>query len=227
MSFSDTPEGRRAEQIQSNFVDALDRIRSDNHLTPEGKKEQIAAEYHSVSNAIAAIKGSFSSAKTLRTHVLRRDLFGSTTTSDAQTAISFRDAQDRAGSLGQFDQEKALKLLDQAELSGDTVMVKALMQQAIEYSWDQVANSYAERHPYYGDKLKELLSLQTPRGIWTNRDSWESGILLNVQKPEELGFSHLRRPHDFTQAVDHGASSTPFAPHPGDPLDQRPMHLLV
>lgn len=186
MSFSETPEGRRAEQIQSNFVDALKRIRSDNHLTPEGKKEQIAAEYHSVSNAIAAIKDSFSSAKTLRTHVLRRDLFGSTAT-DTQTAISFRDAQDRVNSLGRFDQEKALNLLDQAELSGDTVMVKALMQRAVEYSWDQVANSYAERHPFYGDKLKELLSLQTPKGIFTNQDSWEKGTLLNVRKPEELG----------------------------------------
>jgi len=188
MSFSETPDGRRAVQIQNNFQDAVQRIRANDHLTPEGKKEQIAAEYHSASNALGAIKDSFSSAKTLRTHVLRRDLFGNTDTSDAQTAISFRDAQDRVSSLGQFDQEKALKLLDQAEISGDTVMVKALMQQAIEHSWDQVANIYAEKHPFYGDKLKELLSLQTPKGIFTNQDSWERGTLLNVQKPEELGF---------------------------------------
>lgn len=188
MSFSDTPDGRRAVQIQNNFQDAVQRIRSNDHLTPEGKKEQIAAEYHSASNALGAIKDAFSSAKTLRTHVLRRDLFGNTDTSDAQTAISFRDAQDRVSSLGQFDQEKALKLLDQAEISGDTVMVKALMQQAIEHSWDQVANTYAEKHPFYGDKLKELLSLQTPKGIFTNQDAWERGTLLSVQKPEELGF---------------------------------------
>ncbi|MFE4197362.1 hypothetical protein ACFRJ9_15975 [Paenarthrobacter sp. NPDC056912] len=188
MSFIDTPDGRRAQQIQNRFQGSLEQIRSNDHLTPEGKKEQIASEYNGVVQALGQIKDSFNSAKTLRTHVLRRDLFGNTTPSDAQTAISFRDAQDRVSSLGQFDQEKALKLLDQAELSGDTVMVKALMQQAIEHSWDQVANSYAERHPFYGDKLKELLSLQTPKGIFTNQDSWEKGTLLNVQKPEELGF---------------------------------------
>lgn len=50
-------------------------------------------------------------------------------------------------------------------------MVKALMQRAIELSWNQVADSYAEKHPYYGEKLKELLSLQTPKGIFTNRDT--------------------------------------------------------
>ncbi|MDQ0922483.1 hypothetical protein QF038_000991 [Pseudarthrobacter sp. W1I19] len=188
MSFSETPDGRRAAQIQDNYAEALKRIRSDNNLTPEGKKEKIAAEYNSASAALGAIKDSENSAKTLRTHVLRRDLFGNTTTADALTAISFRDAQDRVGSLGQFDQEKALKLLDQAEISGDTVMVKALMQRAIELSWNEVANSHAENHPFYGDKLKELLSLQTPKGIFSNQDAWERGVSLNLQKPEELGW---------------------------------------
>lgn len=188
MTFNDTPEGRRATQIQNNYHSEIERIRSDKNLTPEGKKEQIAAQYNSASNALGAIKDELNTAKTLRTHVLRRDLFGSTTTADAQTAISFRDARDRVGALGQFDQEEALKLLDHAEISGDTVMVKALMQRAIELSWNQVANSYAERHPHYRDKVKELLSLQTPKGIFTNQDSWERGIALNLQKPEELGF---------------------------------------
>lgn len=67
-------------------------------------------------------------------------------------------------------------------------MVEALMQRAIELSWNQVANSYAEKHPFYGDQLKELLSLQTPKGIFSNRDSWERGVTLNIQKPAELGW---------------------------------------
>lgn len=183
MTFSETPDGQRAGQIQANYNAALERIRSDAHLTPEGKKEQIVAEYRSASNAINAIKGSFNNAKILKTHVLRRDLFGSTIT-DAQTAISFRDAQDRVGSLA--DQEEALKLLDQAELSGDTVMVKALMQQAVERSWKEVANSYAEKHPHYGDQMKELLALQEPKGIFSNGDTFERGLLLNIQEPDEL-----------------------------------------
>lgn len=62
------------------------------------------------------------------------------------------------------------------------------MQRAIELSWNQVADSYAEKHPYYGEKLKELLSLQTPKGIFTNRDTWERGVSLSVPKPEELGY---------------------------------------
>lgn len=119
----------------------------------------------------------------MQTHVLRRDLFGSTIT-DTQTAISFRDAQSRVGGLA--DQEEALKLLDQAELAGDTVMVKALMQRAVERSWDEVANSYAEKHPHYRDKLKELLALQTPKGIFSNGDTFERGLLLNIQEPYEL-----------------------------------------
>lgn len=139
--------------------------------------------YRSASNAMNAIKDSFKSAKILKTHVLRRDLFGRTIT-DAQTAISFRDTQSRVGSLG--DQKEALKLLDQAELSGDTVMVKALMQRAIELSWKQVASSYAEKHPRYEDKLKELLALQEPAGIFSNGDTMERGLLLHLQQPDEL-----------------------------------------
>ncbi|MHA7261906.1 hypothetical protein ACX80W_01750 [Arthrobacter sp. TMN-37] len=187
MSLTETADLRRAQQIQSQFVDTLQQIRNDEHLTPEGKKERIAAEYQSVSNAIGTIKDSFKNAKNLRTHVLRRDLFGSTAT-DPQTAISFRDAQTRVAELGQFDQEKALQLLDQAELANDTVMVKTLMQKAIDLSWNQVADRYAERHPQYAAQLKELLSLQTPNGIFTNKESWERGVALNLQKPEELGF---------------------------------------
>jgi len=187
MSFSETPEGRQADQIHTNYAKALERIRSDKNLTSEGKKEQIAAEYNRAAGSLNAIKESFNTAKILRTHVLRRDLFGSAAT-DAQTAISFRDAQDRVGSLGQFDQKKALKLLDQAELSGDAVMVKAIMQRAIELSWTDVADSYGGKHPQYGEKLKELLSLQTPSGIFSSRETMEKGLILHLQKPAELGW---------------------------------------
>lgn len=185
MSFSETPEGRQAEQIHTNYAKALERIRSDKHLSSEGKKEQIAAEYNRAAGSLNAIKESFNSAKILRTHVLRRDLFGSTAT-DSQTAISFRDAQERVGAID--TQKKAIKLLDQAELSGDTVMVKALMQRAIESSWNQVVDSYGDRHPHYRAKVKELLALQTPSGIFSSRDTMEKGLILHLQKPEELGF---------------------------------------
>jgi hypothetical protein len=188
MTFSDTPEGRRATHIQAVYAEGLKRIRSDDNLTPEGKRAQIEAAYKEATSALGVIKQNRTVGRNLKVDALRRDLFGSQTTSDSQTAISFRDAQERVESLGQFDQKKALRLLDQAELSGDTVMVKALIQRAVEHSWSEVASRYAEKRPYHGDKLKELLSLQTPAGIFSSQESMESGFLLNIQKPEELGF---------------------------------------
>jgi hypothetical protein len=182
----ETPEGQKAESIQANYRYALDQIRADTRLTPQGKKQQIAAEFLRASREVTAIKEAVSAKNEQRLGSLRRDLFG-TTGGDAQTAISYRDAQERVGALQIGEQDKAVKLLDQAELSGDEVMVKAVVQRSLELAWDQVANSYIEKHPYYGAKLEELWELQEPDGILSGPDGMDNGFLLHVSKPNELG----------------------------------------
>lgn len=181
----ETPEGKKAESIQANYHHAIDQIRADKRLTPEGKRQQIAAEFLRASRGVTAIKEGIAATKTQRISSLRRDLFGATA-GDAHSAISYRDAQDRVGALQYDEQDKAVKLLDQAELSGDDVMVKAVIQRSLELTWDRVANSYIEKHPYYGEKLEELWELQEPDGILSGPDGMDNGFLLHVSKPNEL-----------------------------------------
>lgn len=185
-SIRETPEGQKAEQLQSNFRQALESIRADNRLTPEGKRQQIAGEYLRTSRGINAIRESVAANKEQRIGALRKDLFGITGGSDAQRAISYRDAQERVGSLALGDQDKAVKLLDQAELSGDEVMLKAIMQRSLEMQWVDVANTYIDKHPYYGAKLEELWDLQQPGGILGDAAGMDNGFLLYVPKPGEL-----------------------------------------
>lgn len=185
-SIRETPDGQKAEKIQAYFRNALDFIRADKRLTSEGKRQQIAGEYLRAAREVTAIKDSLATKKEQRIGALRRDVFGITGGDDAQRAISYRDAQERVGSLQLGDQDKAIKLLDQAELSGDEVMVKAIMQRSLELQWINVANIYIDKHPYYGAKIEELWELQQPDGILSDAAGMDNGFLLHVAKPGEL-----------------------------------------
>lgn len=156
----ETPEGQQAIQTHEDFSAHLKAIRDNNQLTPEGKREQITEAYNAAKTKLDDLRARADDNRNKKIGTLRRDLFGVTGTADPQRAISYRDAQDRVSKLELGDQDKALKLLDQAEMSGDEVMTKALVQRALELKWDKVANTYIEKHPYYGTKLEELWSTQ-------------------------------------------------------------------
>lgn len=156
----ETAEGQRAIQIHDEYKTRLDWIRANKHLTHEGKREQITEVYREAKAELETLRAQAQEKRTKKVASLRRGLFGVSGTADPQRAISYRDAQDRVSKLELGDQDKALKLLDQAEMSGDEVMTKALVQRALELKWDKVANTYIDSHPYYGSKLEELWSAQ-------------------------------------------------------------------
>ncbi len=107
-------------------------------------------------------------------------LFGLEGFTTAQDAISYRDAQDRADSIPVNGEEKALTLLKRAELSGDSILTKALLNRALEAGWVNVANSYIEANPYQGQHLEELWALQEPAPM--------SAAALQAQIVEEATF---------------------------------------
>lgn len=168
----ETPEGQKVEQAQADYNYLLESIRADNRLTPAGKRQQIAAAYLRAFRTVNEVKAKLDADKAKKIGGLRKDLFGLNGTADAQQAISFRDAQARAAELGLEDQEKALKLLDQAELSGDDIMVKALMQGSVELQWDQVANAYIDNHPYYGSSSNNSGIFSSQTDYWRVLTAW-------------------------------------------------------
>lgn len=181
-----TEQGRKAETVQAGSRQQIEYIRADKRITDEGKRQQIAAVYLQAKRQLDALKADEANKRSSQITDLRRTLFGSPGTSDAQTAISYRDAQERVGALGLEDAGKAAKLLDQAELSGDEVMVKAIIQRAIDVQWVDVANKYIEAHPYYGAKLEELWNLDSESSEGIDAIGFMNSLTFHIDKPGEL-----------------------------------------
>lgn len=78
---------------------------------------------------------------------------------DPNTAISYRDAQARAASID--DEQTALRLLNRAELSGDTSLAKAVAARAIEAGWNVAINQYADSNPTSEAKFNELTEIES------------------------------------------------------------------
>ena len=181
-----TEQGQKAATVQADLRMQLDYIRNDRKLTADGKRQQIAGVYLQAKRQLDALKADEANKRASQINDLRRTLFGSPGTSDAQTAISYRDAQERVGVLGIEDQDKAAKLLDQAQLSGDEVMVKAIIQRALDLQWVDVANKYIETHPYYGEKLEQLWHLDSHSSEGIDTISFINSAVFHVDRPGEL-----------------------------------------
>ncbi|UZX04016.1 hypothetical protein F8G81_16460 [Arthrobacter sp. CDRTa11] len=199
----DTEQGRKAETVQAGLRQQIDYIRADRTLTREGKRQQIAAVYLQSKREIDALKADEANKRANEIGSLRRTLFGSAGTSDAQTAISYRDAQERVGALGIEDEGKAAKLLDQAMLSGDDVLVKAVIQRALDVQWVNVANKYIDNHPYYGEKLEQLWYLDSASSEEVNAATFTNSLTFHIEKPSELGNTHMEAQ---IEAVANGAA---------------------
>jgi len=181
-----TEQGQQAAKVQEGLRHDVAFIRADKRLTDTGRRQQIAAVYLQAKNQLTALKNDESKKRTDEITHLRKLLFGSAGTSDAQTAISYRDAQERVGALGIEDQDKAAKLLDQAQLSGDEVMIKAVIQRALDLQWVDVANKYIEAHPYYGEKLEQLWHLDSESSEGIDTIGFINATVFHVDKPGEL-----------------------------------------
>lgn len=186
-----TEQGRKAETIQAGLRQQIDYIRNDRKLTPEGKRQQVAAVYLQAKRQLEFLKADEANKRSNQITDLRRTLFGAAGTSDAQTAISYRDAQERVGALGIEDEDRAAKLLDQAILSGDDVLVKAVIQRALDVQWVNVANKYIETHPYYGAKLEELWNLDSESSEGIDAIGFMNSLAFHVEKPSELNNAHM------------------------------------
>lgn len=181
---SETREAQAAASIQNHFNAKVAEIRADSQLTEEGKRAQLSEWYNHSKTEIDKLKKVAHSDRDRKNQELRRELFGVFGTADPQRAISYRDAQDRVSKLELGDQSKALALLEEAELSGDEIMTKALIKRAIEMRWDKVANAYIEKNPHTG-KLYEAL--------WNSSTKMSNASLQNaaaffLQKPTEIGW---------------------------------------
>jgi hypothetical protein len=158
----------------------IEAIRSDPALSPEGKRNRMAGDYITTQATVARLQVDEQAAASARRTTLERDLFGLPGFADASAAISYRDAQDRAAGI--TDEHDALRLLSQADLSGDDHLAKAVALRSIQESWPNVSAAYAAARPGVAAKMQELANMATP-GI---ADSLSAAWAYYLPAPNEL-----------------------------------------
>jgi hypothetical protein len=179
---ADTPTQKKALDAIGEYQRQAAAIRNDTNLTETGRDAALARAYIRALDTATDAKATEEGTAAARRTTLEREVFGITGTADANTAISYRDAQDRAASI--VNMRDAERLLNQAQLSGDTHLAKAVAHRALQDGWTDILATYANATPGFADKIQQLIDL-TP----TIASSISAGMVFTVDRPREL--AHL------------------------------------
>lgn len=175
-----TDQQRKSADTIAAYQARIEAIRSDPTLSPEGKRNRMAGIYATTRDTVARLQADDQAATSARRTTLERDLFGLTGFTDASAAISFRDAQDRASGI--TDERDALRLLNQAELSGDDHLAKAVALRSLQEAWPAASAAYATARPGAAAKMQELTNMSTT-GV---ADSLSAAAAYYMPAPREL-----------------------------------------
>ncbi|WP_432457943.1 hypothetical protein [Cellulomonas iranensis] len=155
--------GTSAQQTQAYEINVayqrnIAAIRADSNLSDEGKVSEMAAAYTSAAETLRGLQSQEQASDSARRTSLMREVFGIQGTPDPSAAISYRDAQDRAASL--VNERDAVRLIEQADLSGDEHLARAAARSAYENGWGDALTAFAASRPQLASKLQELRELQ-------------------------------------------------------------------
>lgn len=160
----------KAEKVAEDYRVQLDSIRSEPDLNDRAKARKIKALHADTTEALADLKGKHEWQRKTHRQTLERKVWGppikNLTGSDM---IAWRDAEDRARALTPTNytddpqsfyrnEEKALEMVNRAINSGDTFLVRAVVNVAMENRWPDVVNAYADTTDYR-DEVAELWNL--------------------------------------------------------------------
>jgi hypothetical protein len=185
-----SPQQQKANTLRGEYQRLMDGIRNDRTLSPHGKQKELATLYLDYKPRMEKLEADENTQHQTRAKALRRDLFGLPGYADPNTAISYRDAQDRAASIE--DEQTALRLLNRAELSGDTSLAKAVAARAFEAGWNETINQYADANPASEAKFNELIEIESyGKGSAGFAQILGAAMTYSVEKPTELGMYNV------------------------------------
>lgn len=153
-----TGEQVKAYEVNAAYQRDIADVRADGSLSNEGKVSKMAAIYTAAAETLRGLQGQEQASEGEKRAHLLRELFGIRGTADPSAAISYRDAQDRAGSL--LDERDAVRLIEQADLSGDEHLARAVARCAYDNGWGDVLTAFAASRPQLASKIQELRELQ-------------------------------------------------------------------
>jgi hypothetical protein len=175
-----SPLHEQAENTKTEFQRRADTIRADNRLTPQGKQQAIAKLYTSTRATLDALGTTHDTGRATRRATLERNLFGLKAGALSTDTISYRDAMDRVSSVK--DEADLAPILRTANLSGDTILGKAVLARAFELGEVGTINQYIEATPALEKDVVELWGLSAPDDFQSMFDD----TMFAVQKPTEI-----------------------------------------
>jgi hypothetical protein len=191
------PNRALAEKRLAEYRRAVADISSDRTRTEEYKAARLASEYRSARVDVETLRRSDLEWRENRATELGKRLFGDLGKVTGQDALSMRDAFSVARDLKSPDE--AALLLNQAELTGDTVLGRAILARCVEGAgsgddamataisgaspWANLARQYAAAHPLTAPGLAELAELQAPEGMG---DKFMDHAAFSVPVPDVL-----------------------------------------
>jgi hypothetical protein len=154
--------------------------RNNQAITPEERTRRIAKAWVQLKDTLDAIRASDANATNGRRDQLAKQIYGLPTAADS---LSYRDALDRANQItGTRD---ALALLEQARVSGDDILARAVLSVAYTNGWADVINAYTASNPQNEAAADELWSLTTASTGLTTQSFIQLGEYL-APKPLEI-----------------------------------------
>lgn len=157
-----------AKSVQDRYRATAEEIESRRDLTEEAKRVATARVYVEGRDRLAELKtAALEELKNTRFQ-LERQIFGTLNSSDAPTAISRRDAQDRAATIK--TPEAAAGEMRRAARGGDDILEQAIAARALEMSmsrkegegWWGLVQEYVSTRPAAAAALAELEQLPNP-----------------------------------------------------------------
>ncbi|MEN4476865.1 hypothetical protein [Mycolicibacterium cosmeticum] len=194
-AITNTPTRQRINDLRTAYREACDSVRGDASLSELGKQQMLARAWSNTRAEIARLAQLDFDTQVTRFNDLEKQVFGTTANSGAD-AVSFRDATDRAEKLDSAD--AAIKALGTAELSGDTILAKAIVLQAWQRDWSAVVDQYAVTNPTITDKLAELGALRQHLDSTASRLGGAMGA--SLPRPTEIQNLSLRDIADYAAA---------------------------
>lgn len=160
------------DNIRERLARELDTIANRREWSPHARQVAAAAAWARAQDAAQTLAQNSVKTVANRRLALERKIFGNTSNSDAQTAMSRRDAQDRAEQID--NPAEALRLLQRAERAGDELLCQAIASRAGDFaatqvdantpggkSWSTVLDAYAQTRPDVAEALQEMTALPT------------------------------------------------------------------
>lgn len=194
-AITNTPTRQKMAALKAAYLQALNDIRGDASLSELGRQQMIARAWRNTKNELARLTQLDFDTQVARFNELERQVFGASAVSGAD-AVSFRDATDRADKLTNADH--ALQALGTAELSGDSVLAKAIVLKAWSADWPTVVERYALTHATVTDKLVELGQLR--QNLDSQASRLAGGIAGGLARPTEIANLSLAEIQQYAAA---------------------------